>query len=89
MAKTFVRIEVPDSEDITADPEIVLIDLDRISHCEISPDPDDDSEWYSVFDVAGKEVVAFEVNMMRKVADAIERTAAEAQRVEWLRDTEN
>ena len=87
MGKRFVRIELPDEDD-PLEPEIILIDLERISHCEIVTG-EDGAEWYAVIDDKGTHIVEIDVNLMRHVAGAIENAAAEANRLEWLRDTDN
>jgi len=73
MAKRFVRIEV--------DEEIMLIDLDRISVCEVI-EADDGSEDYCIFDEKGQCVASFDVNDMAEVASAIEAASTEAARWE-------
>lgn len=72
MGKVFVRFEIPDDEG--GMPEIVMIDLARISYCELV-EADDESEWYTVFDANDKPFLEIAPHLMADFADAVEQAA--------------
>ncbi len=72
MAKVFVRFEIPDDDGEA--PEVFLIDLARISYCQLIPG-EDDSEWYTVFDPNDKAILEIAPHLMAGFADAVEQAA--------------